>query len=311
MGMLTLRQMRYFDALSETLHFGRAAKRLNISQPALSAQIAAMEVHFGGALFQRRASGVSLTSDGLLVRERIRRILNEVAELESLTAAGTGILSGRLRLGLIASVAPYLLPQLLARLAAEHPSLDCEIRESVTRTLIDDLLGGELDCAIVALPVEEPGLETITLFDDPFFFAVPDAEASRFAASVPLDALKGERLILLEEGHCLRDQALQVCQIAGAGQMSSLGATSLTTILRMVAGGLGATLIPQMAIADEARGSGIRVLPFEAPAPMRTLALAFRPSTARRRDFEALAAIACAPAALHAATSEPDQTALA
>ena len=293
--MITIRQLRYFQALSETMHFGRAAKRLNISQPALSAQIAQMERFFGGPLFSRRASGVGLTSDGQSVAARVRHILNEVAELESLATAGEEPLVRRLRLGIIASVAPYLLPALLGELSTRHPDLTCEIRESVTDRLFADLAAGEIDCALIALPVDDAGLETIALFEDRFFLAVPAARANAIRTPVPPRALRGERLILLEEGHCLRAQALEVCRIAGAREAgetaagAALGATSLTTILRMVSGGLGATLIPEMAVPDELRRGGIAVLPFTDPAPSRTIALAFRPSTARRRDFEAFA----------------------
>ncbi|MCP3056519.1 hydrogen peroxide-inducible genes activator [Aurantimonas marianensis] len=289
--MITLRQLRYFHALSETLHFGQAAKRLNISQPALSAQIAQMEEFFGGPLFHRAASGVSLTSDGSLIGERVQRILSEVNELENLASLGDQLLSRRLRLGIIPSAAPYLLPNILRELGRAYPTLACEIRESVTERLLADLTAGQIDCAIVALPVEGSDLETIALFDDAFHLALPVAEADRLPSPVPLKILRQERLILLEEGHCLRAQALEICRTADAGDMSGLAATSLTTILRMVSGGLGATLIPQMAIADETSGGGIAIRPFEAPAPFRTIALAFRPSTARRRDFDALAAL--------------------
>jgi LysR family hydrogen peroxide-inducible transcriptional activator len=287
--MITLRQLRYFEALSETLHFGRAAKRLNISQPALSAQIAQMEAFFGGALFQRSSGGIALTGEGAAIGARVRSILTEVRELESIATAGDAPLSRRLRLGVIASVAPYLLPSLLALLADEHPRLECEVRESVTDRLLRELSAGEIDCAVVALPVDEHGLETLTLFEDRFHFAVPADQADRYASRVPIGLMRDVRLILLEEGHCLRDQALEICQIADASERAGLGATSLSTILRMVAAGLGATLIPDMAVGDETRRGGIAILPFEEPAPARTIALAFRPSTARRQDFEVLA----------------------
>ena len=157
--MLTIRQLRYFSTLSETLHFGQAAKRLNISQPALSAQIAQMEEFFGGPLFQRASSGVTLTSDGALIGARVRRILAEMQELESLATSGETLLSRRLRLGMIASVAPYVLPTFLQALASEYPNLECEIRESVTDRLVADLAVGEIDCAVVALPLDDPLLE--------------------------------------------------------------------------------------------------------------------------------------------------------
>lgn len=290
--MLTLRQLRSFRTLSETLHFGEAARRLNISQPALSAQIAAMEVSFGSLLFERRPSGVTMTPSGEAIVERVRTILTDVDELEGLGAPSGTVLTGRLRLGLIATVAPYLLPPLLARLGREHPALDISIRESLTRVLVSDVMAGELDCAVVALPVGEDRLQAIALFEDRFHLAIPAAEAGRFTQGrVPLGALAGERLILLEEGHCLREQALKVCQLVESTRFSGLGATSLSTILRMVAGGLGATLIPDMAVRVEAAAGGIEVLPFQDPAPSRRLVLVHRPSSARRADFEALAEI--------------------
>ncbi|KQT53812.1 MULTISPECIES: hydrogen peroxide-inducible genes activator [unclassified Aureimonas] len=290
--MLTLRQLRSFRTLSETLHFGEAARRLNISQPALSAQIAAMEESFGSLLFERRPSGVTMTPSGEAIVERVRTILTDVDELEGLGTPAGSVLSGRLRLGLIATVAPYLLPTLLARLAREHPTLDISIRESLTRVLVSDVMAGELDCAVVALPVGEDRLQAIALFEDRFHLAIPLAEAGRFQQGrVPLGALAGERLILLEEGHCLREQAMKVCQLVESTRFSGLGATSLSTILRMVAGGLGATLIPDMAVRVEMAAGGIEVLPFQEPAPSRRLVLVHRPSTARRADFEALAGL--------------------
>lgn len=287
--MLTLRQFRSFRTLSETLHFGEAARRMNISQPALSAQIAAMEEGFGSLLFERRPSGVTLTPTGEAIVERVRTILGDVEELEGLGAPSGTVLTGRLRLGLIATVAPYLLPPLLARLSLEHPGLDISIRESLTRVLVADVMAGELDCAVVALPVGEERLQSIPLFEDRFHLAIPAAEAGRFAEGrVPLGALAGERLILLEEGHCLREQALKVCQLVESSRFAGLGATSLSTILRMVAGGLGATLIPDMAVRVETAAGGIEVLPFQDPVPSRRLVLVHRPSSTRRADFEAL-----------------------
>ncbi|MCW4115932.1 LysR substrate-binding domain-containing protein [Aurantimonas sp. MSK8Z-1] len=286
--MITIRQMRYFEVLAEALHFGRAARRLNISQPALSAQIAQMEAFFGTTLFERRSNGLIATAEGAALGERIRRILTEVRDLEAL-AARPALLQSRLKIGVIASVAPYLLPTLLPAAAERHPQLELEVRESVTAALIDGLEAGELDCVVLALPVEQAGLDHIELAVDRFHLAVPEAAQARFGTPVPLARLKDEKLILLEEGHCLRDQALKVCEIAGAGRLASFGATSLTTILRMVAGGLGITLIPELAVGSERMAGGIAFLPLAEPAPSRTLALSFRRSAARRADFEALA----------------------
>lgn len=289
--MFTIRQFRYFEALAETLHFGRAAKRLNISQPALSAQIAQMEADFGATLFERRPSGVSLTPEGDTVARRVRRILAEVRDLEALARAGDELLVGQLRLGIIASLAPYLLPGLLAELARSFPRLAVGVRENITAQLADELSRGELDCVVQAMPVERKGVETILLGQEPFLLAVPETAAVRIRVPVSPDALGGERLILLEEGHCLRDQALDVCRIVEARDLASLGATSLNTLMRMVAGGLGVTLAPASAVEAEGRAGGIAFLPFREPAPSRTLVLAYRSSSGRHSDFERLAEI--------------------
>ncbi len=303
--MLTTRQLRYFETLCDTLHFGRAARRLNVSQPALSGQIAQMEAFFGAPLFDRRPNGATLTREGEAVRAGAARVLAELRTLEALAPSAGAVLEGRLRLGLIATVAPYLLPGLLPRLRANHPALRCEVRESLTKSLVEEIVLGDLDCAVAALPLEAPGLATMPLAEDPFLLAVPSAEADRFPASPTVSDLGRERLILLEEGHCLRDQALQVCRLAEAGELASFGATSLTTILQMVAGGLGATLVPSVAARAEAR-PGLTFLGFADPAPARSLVLAFRASSPRRRDFAALAplirdALSAEPAAAAAA----------
>lgn len=289
--MFTLRQLRYFEALAETLHFGRAARRLNISQPALSTQIAQLEAFFGQTLVDRRPSGVALTPEGDAVLRRARRILIECRDLETLSEGVAEPLSGRLRLGIIASLAPYLLPPLLTRLEEDYPELRIGVRENVTASLLGELARGDLDCVALALPIAEKGTETIALGDDPFLVAVPEGRVDRFASPVAVERLDDERLILLEEGHCLRDQALAVCERAQARDLAQLGATSLTTLLRMVAGGLGVTLVPQCAVAAEGRGGGVAFLPFADPVPSRRLALAFRGTTGRSKDYERLAEI--------------------
>ncbi|SKA31495.1 hydrogen peroxide-inducible genes activator [Consotaella salsifontis] len=289
MASPTIRQMRYFDALAEVLHFGKAARRLNISQPALSAQIQQMEAFFGSPLLERRASGVMLTAEGRAVAQRVRHILADISDLEALAARSDEVLGGRLKIGFIASVAPYLLPALLPELRTRHARLKIEIRESITATLVDALDGGELDCIVLALPFRRPGIEVIDLFDDPFHLAVPEREADAFPSPVRLDLIDKERLILLEEGHCLRDQALQICGIIEPGRLAALGATSLATILRMVAEGLGVTLVPEIAVAAERLSGGIAIRPIAAPVPSRRLALAFRSTSGRRQDYEALA----------------------
>lgn len=291
MGMLTIRQLRYFEALREVRHFGRAARRLHITQPALSAQIQQMEEFFGGPLFERGPAGISLTRDGEAIAKRVRRILEEIDDLEALASHNSGLMSGRFSLGIIATVAPYMIPRFLSLLEREHPDAACAIREGTTERLIRDVLSGEIDGAVVALPIAEARVEVMPLFDDPFRFATAAGAAEAYGERMRVESLAGETLILLEEGHCLREQALQICRIADPQRMTGLGATSLPTVLRMVAGGLGTTLIPELAVEDEMRRGDIAVIPFEAPTPFRTIALAFRPTTAQRPDFEALGEI--------------------
>jgi LysR family transcriptional regulator, hydrogen peroxide-inducible genes activator len=288
-GMLTTRQLRSFETLAETLHFGRAAKQLSISQPALSAQIAQMEELFGCALFERRPVGPILTARGVEVQTRVRRIMSELRDLEALGQDTGELLVGQLRIGIIASLAPYLLPSLLSEFRRSYPRLAVGVRENVTATLLDDLADGTIDCLVQALPVDRRGIDAILLGEDRFWLAVPEAEARGIASPVDAAELDHRRLILLQEGHCLRDQALDVCRLANRRDLSLLGATSLATLLRMVAGGLGITLVPQSALGAERRVGGIAFLPFREPAPSRTLALTFRTSSHRRTDFERLA----------------------
>jgi len=288
MTMLSTRQLRYFETLAETLHFGRAARHLNISQPALSAQIAQMEDRFGAALLERRPSGLTLTPEGLAVQKRVRRIMAELRDLEALANTRDGLLTGRLKLGVIASVAPYLLPSLLPILASDFPDLNIGVRESVTATLLEELARGDIDCAVIASAIQNASLRSLPLLEEPFFLAVAEAERDRFVEPVEVGQLGSERLILLEEGHCLRDQALNVCALAGADELSRLGATSLSTLLRMVAGGLGVTLVPRMAADAERDGTRIAFLSLAAPVPARPISLVFRASSARERDFETL-----------------------
>ena len=301
--MLSTRQLRYFETLAETLHFGRAARLLNISQPALSGQIAQMEALFGAALLERRPNGLTLTPEGVAVQKRVRRIMAELRDLEALANPGEGPLAGRLKLGVIASVAPYLLPPFLPRLARDFPNLEIGVRESVTATLLDELARGDIDCAVIASAAPGSALRSLPLVDEPFLLAVAQSERARFAAPVDVGRLGSERLILLEEGHCLRDQALNVCALAGADELSRLGATSLSTLLRMVAGGLGVTLVPRM--AAEAERDGLAFLPLADPVPTRSLSLVFRASSARVRDFEALVATLKAALATEASDALP------
>ncbi len=291
MSVLTLKQMRYFDALARLLHFGKAAEAVNVSQPALSAQIADMEAKLGYRLFERRRGRIALTSQALAFQPRIERILAEVKDLEDMAAVKRGVLEGRFRLGIIPTVAPYLLPEILPELRRAYGGLELELKEAVTEALMAELEGGRIDAAILALPLHAARLETRPLFDDRFFLAASTHDRSFAVGPVTPKGIDPSRLLLLDEGHCLRDQALQLCGNIHRKALANYGATSLTTILQMVGHGMGVTLIPEIAVETESRHPAIRILPFAEPVPARRIGLAFRRGSEREADFTALAEI--------------------
>jgi LysR family transcriptional regulator, hydrogen peroxide-inducible genes activator len=286
-----MRQLRYFDALAEALHFGRAAERCAVTQPALSMQIQEFEREIGAILIERTRAGARLTPEGEEVARRVAAILASVRDLADYARHSAGLLTGQLRLGVIPTVAPYVLPKLLPALKAEHPGLDLNLRETQTEYLVDDLVAGRLDALLLALPIDNPELETEALFEDAFLLALPGSRRLRPGAAATKDLFENERLLLLEEGHCLRDQALSFCEAREARTMNALGAASLSTIVQMVANGFGVTLLPRMSVAIEARRGDIQVLPFAPPEPHRIIGLAWRRSSPRARDFQALGAI--------------------
>lgn len=287
--MLTIRQMRYFEALASARHFGKAAELVHVSQPALSAQIMEMENHLGVKLVERSRSGVFLTRKGEEVLARTRTILADVDMLEQSARASSGTLEGRIRIGVIPTLAPYLVPRLVPHLRRVYPAIEIELKESVTSRLVADLGEGLLDAVVAALPIETDGLSTKPLFSDRFYMAMADDERNILMSPLTEDQVDVEQLLLLEEGHCLREQALAVCSTAGKRRLVSFGATSMTTLLQMVANGMGMTLIPEIAIATEAARNSIRIVPFAAPEPAREIGLVWRRSSPRERDMEALA----------------------
>jgi len=285
---LTIRQMEYFEALAETLHFGRAARLVGVTQPALSAQIAELERRLGCRLFERDARTVRLTEHALSIRPRIERLLADIRELEAKAGGEREAMQGRFRLGVIPTIAPYFLPSVLPALKARFPMLSVELRESVTQTLVEETVAGQLDAIVAALPLHHGALTVEQLFPDRFFLAVPAADKNFIAPPVAPESPELERLMLLEEGHCLRDQALAICGAVRPKAMASFGATSLTTLLQMVAHGQGITLIPEMAAASGGM-DGIRVVPFAKPEPARAIGMAWRRNSSRQKDCQALA----------------------
>lgn len=286
--MITLKQLRYFTALARHRHFGRAAEECAVTQPALSMQIRELERLIGADLVERRPGAVTLTETGRDVTERAEQILNATRDLVDFARHRVQVLSGTLRLGIIPSLAPYVLPRVLPLLQDRYPSLRLEMRETQTRALTDELARGELDAVMLALPLEHGDFETMRLFDDPFLLAVPIADPLPPHGRVNADDVDQRRLILLEEGHCLRDQALAFCSMARGKPLTGLGATSLATVMQMVAGGYGVTLVPKVAVDVEVRGDRVKLLQFGDPAPSRTVGLAWRKTSPRRKDFVAL-----------------------
>lgn len=286
---LTLKQMRYFDALARQGHFGRAAEVCSISQPALSMQIREMEQELGAELFERGARLVRLTGFGEAMLGRVRDILRSVDELGDLARASRDSLTGRLRIGVIPTIAPYLLPAIIARLTEESPGLDLHLRETITPKLIRELEEGRLDTAIVALPVSEPFLTEVDLFSEDFVLVRPAADAEK---PVPdRERLREMRLLLLEEGHCFRDQALSFCNPGGAVPRELLDGSSLSTLVQMVGAGIGVTLIPEMAVGVETRSAQVAVARFNGAQPSRRIGMVWRRSSPLSKQLTGLAGV--------------------
>lgn len=289
---VTLKQLRYFCALAREQHFGRAADACAVTQPALSMQIQELEAMLGIDLVERTRAGVKLTPKGAEVAARAQRILNDARDLVDYARNSEGVLSGVLRLGLIPSVAPYLLPPLLPLLRTNYPDLELHVRETQTEQLLHELVDGKLDVLLLALPVKNPDIETMTLFEDRFLLAVPQSQNLSGRVRATRELVEEGRLLLLEEGHCLRDQALTYCSLQKVSSVNTFGASSLSTIVEMVSAGLGITLLPEISLPVEERGRGIKVMRFVDPEPSRTIGLAWRRSSPRGADFHALAKLA-------------------
>jgi LysR family hydrogen peroxide-inducible transcriptional activator len=286
--MITLRQLRYLVALAEHRHFGRAADACAVTQPALSMQIRDLEKMLGIALVERRPNDIMLTDLGAEVARHAERVLLAARDLEDFAKRRGRVLCGALHLGIIPTLGPYVLPKLLPELHRQFPDLRVELRETQTRVLLDELNRGGLDAALLALPVTEPAFEALPLFEDAFVLAVPATDPRPETARVTSDGIDRTQLLLLEEGHCLREQALALCASAHGNPEISLGATSLATVMQMVANGYGITLVPKVAIDVEVRDERIKLLRFAAPEPGRTVGLIWRRTSPRKADFLAL-----------------------
>lgn len=284
---ITLKSLRYFEALARHRHFGRAAEACAISQPALSVQMKELEAQFGAALIERGAREIRLSSLGEELVSRAREILRAVDELEDLARTSQGPLAGRLRLGVIPTVAPYLLPDLISTLMARYPDLDIHLRETVTPTLVRDLHDGRIDVALVALPISEPAFSERMLFEEEFVLVRPLGDAGKPVP--PAEALREMRLLLLEEGHCFRDQALSFCNLGASPARDLMEGSSLSTLVQMVGAGIGVTLIPEMAVPIETGSAPVSVARLLAPRPKRRIGMIWRKASPLAEGFGQIA----------------------
>ena len=285
----TIKHLRYFDALARLGHFGRAAEACAISQPALSVQIKELETMLGASLVERSARQIRLTSLGQEFLIRARKILTDVEELSELARSSDGPLSGTLRIGVIPTVAPYLLPAIIQRLSERFPDLELKPRESITQSLIEDLQQSRLDFVVAALPISEPALREFALFDEDFVLVRAPGDAARPIPSP--DMLQEMKLLLLEEGHCFRDQALSFCDIRPSDPSLVMEGSSLSTLVQMVSAGLGLTLIPEMALPLETQGTPLSISRFSQNIPKRTIGMVWRKTSPLSSQLMELGAI--------------------
>ena len=287
----SFRQLEHLVLLADHGHFGRAAQAGHVTQSTLSASIKELENILQASLVDRTKRSVVLTPLGREIVERARRLLNDGKDLVEAAHAGSEPLSGTLRMGVIATVGPFLLPEVLPPLRRTYPALRLYLVEDLTARLVEQLHAGELDVVLLALPCEDcTDFEVRALFNDPFKFALPEGHPLSAGKLVDIEQVNPEELLLLKDGHCLREHALAACRVANRRKVGSVEATSLYTLVQMVDNGLGITLLPELAIgAGILKGTAITVLPADGPPPSREIGLAWRRGTGRQRDFELLA----------------------
>jgi LysR family hydrogen peroxide-inducible transcriptional activator len=289
MADLKLKDLRYLVALADTRHFGQAAARCFVSQPTLSAQLKKLEDYLGVQLVERHPRRIALTEAGQQVVARARRIIDASDEIVALAELQRDPLSGRLRVALLPTIGPYLLPIVAPRLRRKLPRLELLLYEYQTGPMLEHLQAGDIDLGILALPVPTDGLAERKLFDEPFVVAVPDGNPLASRRSLKASDLDGETLLLLEDGHCLRDQALDVCSSSKMHEKQDFRATSLETLRQMVASGSGITLLPQLAASGAyANARGMVTVPFARPEPVRHVGALWRRTSARGRAIEAV-----------------------
>lgn len=286
---LKLKDLRYLVAVADTRHFGRAAERCFVSQPTLSAQLRKLEEGLGVQLVERRPRRVTLTPAGEEIAQRARDMLQTADAIMSISQTRRDPLAGQLRLALLPTIGPYLLPQVALRIRRALPRLELMLYEYRTQAMLEHLHNGDIDCGILALPVSDEALSSRELYEEPFVLAMPESHRLAARAQVRTEDLNDETLLLLEDGHCLRDQALAVCARSSAHEKQNFRATSLETLRQMVAAGAGVTLLPQLA----GRGAygharGVVTKPFARPVPARRIGAVWRKSTARLAAIQAV-----------------------
>jgi len=289
---MNLRDLSYLVALAEHRHFGRAAEASFVSQPTLSTQIRKLEDELGVALVERTPRKVLLTETGREIARRARGVLSQVDEIKSIAQRTRDPESGTIRLGIFPTLGPYLLPHVIPHLRQRFPRLELLLREEKTEQILGMLREGALDAGILALPMHDDSLHVEFLFEEPFVLAVPDNHPLAWRQCLKMEDLSDQNLLLLEDGHCLRDQALEVCHLAGAGEKTGFRATSLETLRQMVSANVGITLMPILAVKPPVAQSGnVRLIEFESPAPSRRIAMVWRKSSAMTPFFTALAEV--------------------
>jgi LysR family transcriptional regulator, hydrogen peroxide-inducible genes activator len=282
---MNLRDLQYLVAVADEGHFGKAAQHCHVSQPTLSMQLKKMEEYLGVQLFERTNKQVMITQAGEKIAGRARQVLRDTQEIRDIAKTAQNPYAGDFRLGAFPTLAPYFLPQVVPAIARKLPKLKLLLVEEKTEQLLDKLNTGSLDAALIALPIKDEGLDSTPLLNDPFLLAVPMNHAFTGRKHVNPGDLKKEQLLLLEEGHCLRNQALEVCGMIGASEHQDFRATSLETLRQMVAAGVGITLIPKLAMR---KNDGIDYIPFIKPAISRTIGLVWRKTSARKSCIEAM-----------------------
>lgn len=287
---MNVRALQYFVKLADLRHFSKAAEACFVSQPTLSTQIRKLEEELGVQLVERAPRKVMLTPVGAEIAERARGVLNEIEQIRVVARRNTNPAEGTLRLGIFPTLAPYLLPHVIPSIRKKFPKLKLQLSEEKTDDILKMLHRGELDAALLALPIDDDGMRVAPLFKEPFVLAVPEDHPLAQMKSVTTEDLRGSELLLLEEGHCMRDHALEVCALAGASERVDFHATSMETLRQMVAADVGITLMPLLSVKPPIAETGnVVIIPFESPAPNRTIAMVWRNTSALSEFFESLA----------------------